>query len=73
MPDVNRGPRGEYARSVEQFEDGQYITAEHGLEMPTDDRFLKIYRTLLDAEMMTTRLCMEKSCVHRRYALPLGS
>lgn len=60
VPDVERGPKGEYPRSVEQFESGQFITGEHGLEMPTDDRFSNIYRTMLDLEMYTTRMCMAK-------------
>lgn len=60
VPETARSERGNYSRSVEQFESGQFVTRENGHEMPVDERFAKIYRTMLELETFTSRLCMEK-------------
>jgi hypothetical protein len=60
VPETKRGERGAYSRSTENFESGQFFTKENGLEMPVDQRFAKLYSSMLDLELFTTRLCAEK-------------
>lgn len=60
VPVTARGERGDYSRSVEEFESGQFVTRENGHEMPVDERFKKIYSSMLELELFTSRLCMEK-------------
>ena len=60
VPETSRGERGAYPRSTEDFESGQFMTGENGLEMTVDHRFKAVYKTMLDLELFTTRLCAAK-------------
>ncbi|MCX7424410.1 MAG: hypothetical protein NTW96_02040 [Planctomycetia bacterium] len=48
--DTSRAPWGAYNRANFTFDLTNYATAEHGVEEPIDDRELKMYLDLLDAE-----------------------
>lgn len=60
VPETRRGERGAYSRSTEDFESGQFFTKENGHEMTVDQRFAKLYSSMLDLELYTTRLCAAK-------------
>lgn len=60
VPQTKRGERGAYSRSVEDFESGRFTTRENGHEMPVDERFKAVYKTMLDLQLYTTRLCAAK-------------
>ena len=58
--DTRRGPKGGYNRSVESFEAGFYATSENGLEMPIDERFKNIYKSMFDMETSVSNILMGK-------------
>jgi hypothetical protein len=57
--DTSRGPSGHYNRWEGQFESGFFKTYERGLEAVRDDRFLAMYESLFDYELMLTRVNQE--------------
>lgn len=50
--DSSRSPGGTYNRSKRSWDNDDYSTEEHGLEAALDDRTLKRYDDIIDAEMM---------------------
>ena len=51
---TTRGPRGQYSRSNTKWETTTYATQEHGLEARLDDRTVKRYNDIIDAEFYET-------------------
>jgi hypothetical protein len=69
--DTKRGPKGNYNRSVENFESGIYATSENGLEMPIDERFKNIYKSMFDMEAAVANILMGK--IQRAYEVRVAS
>lgn len=67
--DVNRGPYGHYNRWEGEFESGHFKTTEKGLEVKKDDRFLALYRSMLDYEGSLVRLNQEGILRAKEYAI----
>jgi len=57
--DDSRAPSGEYKRGDFEFTKFSYATDEHGREEPLDDRTLKIYRDIFDAEAIHSQRAMD--------------
>lgn len=49
--DTKRNPDGTYKRSTREWADDNYETSEHGLEATIDDRTVKRYDDIIDAEV----------------------
>ena len=58
--ETRRTSSGAYNRAFEDFEQGVFVTKEHGLEGPIDDRNKAIYRNVIDMEELTTMLTLDK-------------
>jgi hypothetical protein len=69
--DTKRGPKGNYNRSVENFESGIYATSENGLEMPIDERFKNIYKSMFDMEAAVSNILMGK--IQRAYEVRVAN
>jgi hypothetical protein len=69
--DTKRGPKGNYNRSVENFESGIYATSENGLEMPIDERFKNIYKSMFDMEAAVANILMGK--IQRAYEVRVAN
>ncbi|MEN1680779.1 MAG: hypothetical protein AAGJ46_14415 [Planctomycetota bacterium] len=50
--DASRAPGSPYKRSTREWSNDDYATEEYGLEAPLDDRTLKRYDDVIDAELM---------------------
>lgn len=48
---TRRSPDGAYSRSTREWDDDNYETAEYGLEATLDDRTIKRYDDIIDAEV----------------------
>lgn len=55
IPDTIRAMRAAYPRSDWEFENGFYQTRENGWEEALDDREVKLYRSMFDAEVVSTQ------------------
>lgn len=51
-----RNSNGTYAQSDFKFDTDTYATEEHGLEVPVDERNKRLYRYLIDSELIAARL-----------------
>lgn len=60
LVDTKRTSSGGYNRAYEEFEQGHFVTKEHGLEGPVDDRNKAIYKSVLDMEELATMLTLDK-------------
>jgi len=58
VQDTKRAMRGYYNRSDYEFEMGFYSTRENGWEEALDDREVKLYANLLDAEIIASNRAM---------------
>jgi hypothetical protein len=56
---------------VENFESGIYATSENGLEMPIDERFKNIYKSMFDMEAAVANILMGK--IQRAYEVRVAS
>lgn len=63
----DRAPGGEYKRDDFEFTKFSYATDEHGREAPLDDRTLRIFRDILDAEDIQSQRAQDK--VLRNYEI----
>lgn len=63
----DRAPGGEYKRDDFEFDKFDYATEEHGREAAMDDRTLRIYRDILDAEDIQSQRAVDK--VLRNYEI----
>lgn len=52
VENTKRAPKGEYPSSDFEFDTDSYSTDDHGAEEPLDDRQIRMYSTLLKAEMI---------------------
>ncbi len=52
IEDTRRAPNGEYKPSDFEFDTDTYATEDHGVTEPLDDRQIKIYASLINAEMI---------------------
>ncbi len=55
--DVKRAPGAAYKRSGGEFEAGKYSCRERGHEVPVDERFKKMYNSIIDMEGAATVRC----------------
>jgi hypothetical protein len=56
--DTRRSPDGGYSRGKFTFTSDSYACEDNGVEEPVDDRLLKMYRNLFDAEQVAASRCM---------------
>jgi hypothetical protein len=56
---------------VENFESGIYATSENGLEMPIDERFKNIYKSMFDMEAAVSNILMGK--IQRAYEVRVAN
>lgn len=49
-PETKRAPKSAYARVSDNFDLFAFATEDHGIDYPLDDRELKMYRSIFDAE-----------------------
>lgn len=69
--DDSRAPGGEYKRDDFEFDKFTYATDEHGREVPLDDRTLRIYRDILDAEDIQSQRAVDM--VLRNYEIDIAA
>jgi len=57
-----RAPGAGYARDDAEFTTFGYSTDEHGREVPLDDRTIRVFRDLIDAEEIGTQRAIDQVC-----------
>lgn len=55
VPETARAPGGAYKRDDFEFDSLGYMCSEHGREVPLDDATLKIYASVIDAEVIAVK------------------
>ncbi len=68
--DTKRAPGGEYPRSEGEWEQDNYTTEEHGHEATLDDRTVKKYGDIIDAEYWETERIID--IVLRQYEIAVA-
>ena len=62
-----RNSKGGYNRGEEQFESGFYKTVEKGLERKKDDRYVKIYGSMFNYELVIANILMQNILRSQEY------